>query len=400
MENKKHIIIFTLRIFIALLLFVAVSHFSNFASYFIAQRMTTEVSEDVIRVIHIILSLLAYHSFFRAFIITDKASRKRYYVTQTNSFKYVFSCTEFRISLLINTFVFVLFPNAFAVKSLYGWLEISYAYVYLILVFSFFALHLLVWFECLADYKKSEEKAKKEKREPNDTKQLIKSVISASLAYPIMAYLLPIFFPTLRTLPKTIWLICLVLIPIVIAFILFFSLFDYIRAFFIRVRFINKLKKAAKKNGYILSKISHPYLSLFTDYNGNNFTIEANGKVYDCKLLSSLHYGDPIYFEEEGRGKVIRHISLRYRVPMAAPFAKGGMIWQKLPADLAQIHTDFTYGFESDGKKVLIICPTPHSVFVTGYGQNRPLDVNDKIWDYTIMTATAFINALERDAVK
>ena len=389
-----------LRFSIALLLFAAISLLSNRASYFIAQRMTTEVSEDVIRVIHIIIALLAYHSFLKAFIITDKALRNTFFDSQISKAKYIATNANIRISFVITAIFFALLPKAFAVKSLHGWLEIPLAYVYLILVLSYSITLAFTWVECLCEYEKSEAKSRKEKRSIKDTAILIKSIISACFAYPIMAYLLPIFFPTLRTLPKVVLLICAVLVPIVIAFVLFFSVFDYIRAFFVRFKFFKKLKKAAKKNGYSVSEIVHPYLSLFADHKGYNFSVKANGKNYDCKLLCSLHYGDPMCFEEDGNGKIIRRITLRYRAPIAGPFSRGGLIWQRLPDDLAQLHTDFKYSFEGDGKKVLVICPTPHSIYVTGYGQNRLLDVNDRIFDYTVMTGTAFINALERDAIK
>lgn len=398
---KQHsLLIRILRFSIAALLFVAISMLSNRASYFIAQKTTAQVSEDVIRVIHIILSLFSYHSFFRAFIITDKTLREEFFDIQIGRFKYIATNTSVRISFAVTAVFFAFFQDAFAVKSLYGWLEIPLPYIYLILVFSYFALLFCTWLECLFVYQKDEARSRKEKRGIKDTSVLIKSVISSCFAYPIMAYLLPIFFPTLRTLPKVVFLICIVFVPIVIAFILLFSVFDYIRAFFVRYNFLKKLKRAARKNGYAISKISHPFLSLFADYNGHNFTVKANGKEYDCKLLCSLHYGDPMYFEEEGKGKIIRHITMRYRTPIAGPFARGGMIWQKLPDDFAQFHTSFRYSFDGDGKKVLIICPTPHSIYVTGYGQNRLLDVNDRVFDYTVMTGSAFINALERDAIK
>ncbi len=398
--HHSRILIRVLRFSIAALLFVAISSLSNLASYFIAQRMTTEVSEDVIRVIHIIIALLAYHSFFKTFIITDKRLRKEFFDSQNTKVKYIATNTDVRISFAVTAAFFVFFPKAFAVKSLHGCLEIPPLYIYLILALAYFIMLVYTWSECLFDYEKSEAKSRKEKREVKDTAILIKSAISACLAYPIMAYLLPIFFPTLRTLPKVVFLIAIVFVPIVIAFILFFSVFDYIRAFFVRLKFLQRLKKAAKKNGYVLSEITHPYLSLFVEHNGHNFTVKANGKEYDCKLLCSLHYGDPMYFEEDGKGKIVRHITMRYRAPAAGPFARGGLIWQKLPDDFAQIHTDFRYSFDNSGKRVLIICPTPHSIYVTGYGQNRLLDVNDRVFDYTVMTGTAFINALERDAIK
>ena len=67
--------------------------------------------------------------------------------------------------------------------------------------------------------------------------------------------------------------------------------------------------------------------------------------------------------------------------------------------DFARFETEFTYGFEGDGKKVIIVCPTPHSIYVSGYGKNKLVDVADVIWGHTLMTGTAFLNALERDCI-
>ncbi len=374
-----NIFIGAVRFSVATLLFAAISVLANRTSYFIAEDMTADVSEDAIRFIHIAIAVLAYYSLFKAFIITDNKSKE-------------FKIRSFVISIAVTAVFFVLFPTAFAVESLYGWSEINRIYVYLILIAAFALTNILAWI--------SADKALKNKSNAYGIGYLIKHIIISFLIYPLMAYMLPIFVPTLRTLPKTLFLIAAIVVPILLAIIAAFAVFDYIRAFFVRRKFLKKLKKAAKKNGYKLSKIVHPYLSLFVDYNDKSFSIEANGKKYDCKFLAGISYGDPMHFEDDGKGRIIRHITLRYRTLRAAPFAKSGMMWQKLPDNLAEFETHFTYNFESDNKKVLIICPTPHSVFATGQGQNRLLDVNDVIYGYTIMTGTAFINALERDAVK
>lgn len=401
MEKQKlhYITIRSIRYFLALVLFAVISVLSNQASYFVAKQMSADVSENVIHVIHIILSLLVYHSFFRAFITTDAVARSACFAGGATKIQFFRSSLDFRISLIETAVFFALFSDAFAVGSLQELLEISKWGAYGISAIAFLIVLLLTWVEGLRDWKKAEEKLQKEKRKRKEIKLLVKYCISSCLAYPIMAYLLPIFFPTLRTLPDVILTIALVVVPIVAVLVLAFLSLDYLRAFFIRFKFFRKLKKAANKNKYKLSKIKYPYSSIFTDHDESSFTVKANGKTYTCKLLSSVHYGDPMYFEEEGKGVIIHHVSLRYRVLTAAPFARGGHVWQKLPADLMQFHTYFKYSFEGDGTKVLIVCPTPHSIYATGYGQKKLLDVNDKIYGYTLMTGTAFLNALERDCI-
>ena len=69
---------------------------------------------------------------------------------------------------------------------------------------------------------------------------------------------------------------------------------------------------------------------------------------------------------------------------------------------LGQVHlfrriTTFRYDFEGRGKKVLIILPTPKRVIHAEGG--RSLEIGDKVGEYTVYTATAFLNALERDCL-
>ena len=156
------------------------------------------------------------------------------------------------------------------------------------------------------------------------------------------------------------------------------------------------MKKAAKKNKYELSSVKKMYSSILFDSKGENFTIKANGKTYLCKLLCGLHYGNEMRFGDEGMGSIVK--SVRFRM-FYGRRGLGRIGWHNSD-ELASVETHFSYAFEGEGNKILLICPTPHSIYATGNGQNRLLDVNDKVYGYTIMTGTAFINALERDAVK
>ena len=388
-----------LRFFICIILFVAVSYLTCASAYYIAQRITVEVSEDVIRLLHIVLSVLAYHSFFRAFIITDRAARNAFCDSNKDKLRFVFCSFESVCSLVISIVMLCLFSNAFAVGALCDLLEIPHLLAFVIMALLFTTALYITWFDCLFYWANIYDKEQKEKRKRRDVGILAKNVIGFCFAYPTMAYVIPILFPTLRTLPSTLLALCAVVIPLIVVLVVFILSFGYIRAFFIRRKFIKALTKAAKRNGYELSVLKHPYMSLFHDYDECSFTVKAHGKVYSCKFIAGISYGNPMYFEEGGYGRAIRHISLRYRTPIGGPFSRGGLIWHKLPEDLMQFHTEFKYSFDGEGTKVLLICPTPHSIYVLGHGQQKQIDVNDKIWGYTIMTATAFINALERNTV-
>ena len=392
-ENRAYICVRILRFTLALSLFACVSLLSRFFAYFMAQRQT----EDVIRVIHIVISILAYHSFLRIFLITDKSARCRFYDSQIGAFKFLISSFEVIASFFAFTLFFFLFPAAFAVESLHGWVEIGKEYIYAISFAAFLVTFVITWIEAVGIWRKTEEKLRKEKSRGKDVSMLVKGCVSAFLAYPITAYFLPALFPTFETLPSVAVVVLTAILPVVLVLFAVFTSFDYIRAFFIRFRFLRKLEKSARKNGYILSKIKRPYMSLFKDFDGESFSVTASGKTYLCKLICGLHYGNHIHFAEEGKGVIVN--SLRLKIFFHGRSGLGRIGWHN-GEELARIETHFSYAFDGEGKKVLIICPTPHSIYAIGQGQKKLLDVNDKVYGYTIMTGTGFINALERDAVK
>ena len=398
-QRKLYLLVHTVRCLLALAFFAAITRAAAETSMFVSVQMRADVSRSVLYALHILLSMLAYHSFFRAFLLTDARARTAYVLSEKEKLEYLCTATEVRISGISTAVFYVLFSDAFAVGSLAAWLEIPYMAAFFILLIPAFCVLLWTWLEVLSEWKKTEEALQKTGKSRKENRLLIKYCISACLAYPILGYLIPIFCPTFRTLGDILWMLLVLVLPIALVCIAVLFSFLFVRAFWIRFRFFGKLQKAARRHSYKLSEIKHPYSSVFFDHDASNFTVKAHGKTYTCKLLCGLCYGDPMYFEDEGKGKIIRYISLRFRTAAGAPFAPGRYIWQKLPADLMQYRIDFKYTFDGEGTKILIVCPTPHSIYATANGQNRLLDVNDKIYGYTLMTGTAFLNALERDAI-
>lgn len=398
-RNWKYIGVRALRFCACDILFVLISFLTYRTLYFVAQRTSATVSEDILRVLHIVLGVFAFHILHKAFIITDAEARTQYYNNGSPKKLFFFTQADAVISLLAGLVFLFAFPEAFSVTTLQEWSSISLHFVYVIL-FGVMLLNLsITWLIGIRDWKKVAERQSKTRRTRKENSILFRYVGSAVFTFPVLGYLLPMIFPSFRTLPQTLFVILRVVLPVFLAVWSILFLVEHIRAFWIRFRFFERLKKTAQKNGYTYTKIQYPYRSIFKDFEGQSFSITANGKTYACKMLSGKAYGDPMYFLEEGKGKIIRHYTLRFRSMRAAPFAKNAMMWQKLPEDLAQIHTDFTYNFEAEGKKILIVCPTPHTIYAAGYGQNKLLDVGDTFHGYMLMTGTAFINALERDAI-
>jgi hypothetical protein len=175
-----------------------------------------------------------------------------------------------------------------------------------------------------------------------------------------------------------------VIIQIALAIVLFTLLsiiFYFLRALLKRRTFIKKLKKYCKNNSLVLSEIINPYSSIFRDKKGFNFTVEKNGKKYDCKFLYSLFKGSPLVLSDKGLG--IKHTLITLR---------GIRIFSKT--------TDFSYVFESDNKKILIILPIPKKILVSIRGTElTEADTGEKLGEYTIHSANSFLNALDRNCL-
>ncbi len=210
----------------------------------------------------------------------------------------------------------------------------------------------------------------------------ILSVLKIAFVYLIGLAIVIMFLPFVfawqdATNGRAIWVFIFVSLT---AFILVLSAF-YVRALLKRRSFISRLEKYCKNNSLDLSEISNPYSSIFKDKNGFNFTVEKNGKKYDCKFLYSLFKGSPLIFSDKGYG--IKHTLITIR---------GVQLFSK--------KTDFTYTFESENKKILIILPIPKKIFASIRGAKlSEADTGERLGEYIIHSSTSFLNSLERDCL-
>ena len=148
-----------------------------------------------------------------------------------------------------------------------------------------------------------------------------------------------------------------------------------------RQKFISKLKKLAAQSDFTVSDIQKPYLSVFKRTNGISFTVTANQKSYDCKLISGKRKNIPIIFTDQGFLLFRRIIRLG-------------------KSELFSIYSKYDYRFESDTKKCLIITYIPKNCYFKNLsGQMRKIDTGEKIGEYTVFSAGGFLNALERDCL-
>ena len=159
-------------------------------------------------------------------------------------------------------------------------------------------------------------------------------------------------------------------------------LFNFcLRAVLKRKSFIEKLKEYCRNNSLTLSEIVKPYKSVLFDQEGFNFTVEKNGKKYDCKFVSTIFPGSPLALADSGAG--IKHFLIRF-----------------IKIQISSYKKEFNFSFESENRKILLLVPTPKKVLVTVKNSKlTEADAGEKLGDYTLYNATTFLNALDRDCV-
>lgn len=210
----------------------------------------------------------------------------------------------------------------------------------------------------------------------------IKRVFFVVLVYCSVSMIAAWFMPLIATLMNIadgigfIKIILFIFIAVLVVFI-----FVYIRALLKRKSFITKLQKYCKTNQVPISEIKKTYLSVFFWHPGSDFTIEKNGKKFECKLIAGVFPGAQTVFSDNGKGHH-RHIFSIFKFK------------------IFELRTDFVFAFDSDVKKVLILSPTPKKIYASIQGSPaRPADTGEKIGEYTVYNATGFLGALDRDCL-
>lgn len=155
----------------------------------------------------------------------------------------------------------------------------------------------------------------------------------------------------------------------------------YVRVLLKRRKFIKNLKKSCFSNKFKLSKINRPYLSLLKNCDDANFTVEAHGKKYACRLLSGKERSVGMILFDDGEGVYKHTIKLR-------------------GIEIYTNYRQFTYGYESEFVKCVVVTSMPAKV-MRGEGEKKAnLFTGDRIGEYYYFEPQAFINSLERDCME
>jgi hypothetical protein len=247
---------------------------------------------------------------------------------------------------------------------------------------------------------------------PDNTKKLASPIASTCFVYAIALLFLPSIILILVQALISLAAFSVSLTGLaVICLLLAGFLLRYVRALRIRRAFVKNLRERCRKCGFELSKIKRPYASLFWTKKEVSFTVKANGKTYDCKLLAGLSRCNPVSISPDGVLHVIHSWGLRI-IPsrgmyMATFFhAPDGRVDKMIHAshwhqklEILRFTVKISFGFESDTQKVLIVNPVPISLFSGTEKRARLIDNGDRIGGYKVFAGTAFLNALERDCI-
>lgn len=191
-----------------------------------------------------------------------------------------------------------------------------------------------------------------------------------SILLPILPSLLP-FAKEALTASVVVFLAVLLLSP---------TVFRTLRAFRKRRAFLKRFASICKEKGYDASAIRYPFRSLFFLYRGESFRVTVGGKEYACKLLCAKNRLTPLALYADGNCQFAR--SIRF-----------------LNVELFQYDRVGYFGYEAECQKILILNPVPNRVVKFDAGKAFQLDNGDSVGAYKIYTATAFLNAMEREVL-
>ena len=244
---------------------------------------------------------------------------------------------------------------------------------------------------------------------PDNSRQFFLPVLATAAFYAAFLLLLPPLLTILLNALLSLLAISFSFIGVLIlGAILLFLLIRYLRAVAIRFTFLQNLRKRCEKNGFSLSKINRPYRSLFRMKDGVDFTVEAHGKTFSCKLLAAPSRGNAMALSPEGIAYVIHIVGLRILPRRSTHISSeflggarnvlGGTRWYS-HMELFRFTTKTDFSFEGAGQRILIVNPVPYALFVGTDQYAQPIDNGAAVGSYKVFAGSAFLNALERDCI-
>ncbi len=143
-----------------------------------------------------------------------------------------------------------------------------------------------------------------------------------------------------------------------------------------RKKFLKRIAATAKEKGYILSDLKNPYRSFATSKNQCSFSLELDGKCFDCIVISTLWKLVPLVFTSPTNAHFLHKFGTKdhgFEIKHTIDF----------------YHTDI-------GEKIIIVDPSPKKVFVSENNKTKRLYSADRIWKTAFHDSDSFIGCMDR----
>lgn len=349
------------------------------------------LSDTAIYVLCIVLSLIFYYFLIRASFLQSNTVRTRFAGIWdrrnppgfVQRIRFVLSSPEFRVDLILHLLFLLIFPSGFGFRPLvlllgsYGNKGVVFAVIAPALSLISVAARMSVLSAWTVQWgcKLGQPWLEKIPRWKLPISILLTWVacVATGMVAPIALRSIYAVFQILKLAPRVLFpvLACAILLCYLI------RLLDGVRK---RRRFLRRLRKFCKENGYALTRVKRCFITLLFPLAGVNVSLKKGDKQYDCRLIAGLRRHSPLHFQEEGT-VTCTHVYKFFSLHL--------------------FHFDITYDyqFEATGTKILILVPVPNEVFVSGYGEIELGYSGSRVSDCIIYGATDFIHALERGVV-
>ena len=224
-----------------------------------------------------------------------------------------------------------------------------------------------------------QSEAKWQKYENKKTKS--SSFIYTLAIYAFAPILMAVFLPILVYIPLVFQAVGLFMTPattvLLVLLIAFLVLFPPLRACSIRKKTIKQIKASCLQNGYDISDIKEPYLSILKPCEGESFSITKGGKTYSCKLIAAPKKSLPMAIHPDGQMHFFHEVKIR-------------------GVKILSYKTVKHFSYDSKDSKILIVNPVPKKLMAYK-GTIVEIDNGELVGDYKIYTATAFVRAIDND---
>ena len=241
--------------------------------------------------------------------------------------------------------------------------------------------------------------------------QMILQPIGYSIVFAILAYYVGYFFIPLAMvvfniiISPTIWPILIIALVVIFTVTLIFRLSYNLKR---RKKLLRKLRQLEHEKLAKVEMNGSKYLSCsFTRMSFTLKVTDVNGQIYNCVVVTCGKINAPMYFKSDEY--MVEH---GFHLRGGALLARGGAFIQAV--DVSKMGgkgnpTNLVAGYriahkldfpDIDGKRVVIINPTPTAVYAVEGTEFRAIDTGEDMKDYTLYTATGFFNHIERQSRK